>query len=240
MELNKRVKAYISVDNAEYNIKNLYDNVAAGKNKPPLIMPVIKANGYGHGALDLAVRFETMPYVWGCAVATAGEAFSLRDGGIKKPILILGYTFPEDYEQLIAHEIRFAVFKEDMAKAISDEAQRQGKTAYIHIKADTGMGRIGYVKSAGAVAEISRIAAMPGIETEGFFTHFAKADTPDDGFTLGQIEKFSSFRDELKEAGVSFKLCHCLTSAVSSDSPNMPWIWCARASPLTGCILPTR
>jgi len=213
MELNKRIKAYISVDNAEYNIKNLYDNVAAGKNKPPLIMPVIKADGYGHGALNLAQRFETLPYVWGYAVATAGEAYHLREGGIQKPILILGYTFPEDYKELVEKDIRCAVFKYDMAKALNDEAQRQGKKAYIHIKADTGMGRIGYVKGEDAVSEIRKIAALPGIETEGFFTHFAKADTPDDDFTLGQIEKFISFRDELNAAGVLFKLCHCLNSA---------------------------
>lgn len=213
MELNKRIKAYISVDNAEYNIKNLYDNVAAGQNKPPLIMPVIKADGYGHGALKLAQRFETLPYVWGYAVATAGEAYHLREGGIQKPILILGYTFPEDYKELVEKDIRCAVFKYDMAKALNDEAQRQGKKAYIHIKADTGMGRIGYVKGEGAVSEIRKIAQLPGIETEGFFTHFAKADTPDDDFTLGQIEKFISFRDELNAAGVLFKLCHCLNSA---------------------------
>ncbi len=213
MELNKRIKAYISVDNAEYNIKNLYDNVAAGNKKPPLIMPVIKADGYGHGALPLAERFETLPYVWGYAVATAGEAFHLREGGIKKPVLILGYTFPEDYEQLVALEIRCAVFKKEMALALSEEAQKQGKKAYIHIKADTGMGRIGYVKSEDAISEIKEIASLPGIETEGFFTHFAKADTPDDDFTRGQVEKFAAFRDDLLKAGVSIKLSHCLNSA---------------------------
>ena len=213
MELNKRIKAYISIDNARYNIKNLYDNVAAGSEKPPLIMPVIKADGYGHGALPIALSFEEDDCVWGYAVATAGEAFHLREGGIKKPILILGYSFPEDYEELIRHEIRPAVFKYETALALSKEAVKQGKKAYVHIKADTGMGRIGYVKGEAALKEICEIAQLPGIETEGFFTHFAKADTPDDDFTLGQIDRFTAFRDDLKARGVSFKLCHCLNSA---------------------------
>ena len=107
------------------------------------MMAVVKSDGYGHGALPIARKLEPRDDIFGFATATAEEALILRRAGIKKPILILGYTFPYAYEELIENDISLTAFKEDMAKEISEAAAKVGKSAKVHIKVDTGMHRIG-------------------------------------------------------------------------------------------------
>ncbi len=212
--MDTRLTAVIDLGCIEKNIDGMYERLCDAGYPGIGIMAVIKADGYGHGAVPIAKLLEGKPFIKGFAVATCSEALELRRAGINSLILILGFTFPESYEDLVRYDIRPAVFKYDMAEALSNEALRQGKKAKIHIKLDTGMGRIGYVPSPESALEIQRIAALEGIETEGVFTHFARADMTDKSYTDGQIEKFISFTDELKDKyGVDFSIRHCQNSA---------------------------
>ena len=122
---------------------------------------------------------EAYDYIWGYAVATIEEALLLRKAGIKKPILILGFVFPDAYEEVVKYDIRPAVFKLSMARQLSEEAVRQGKTVHVHIKVDTGMSRIGFKDNAESADIVKEISQLPNLDTEGLFTHFARADETD-------------------------------------------------------------
>jgi len=125
----------------------------------------------------------------------------------------LGYTFPECYKDIVKYDIRQTVFALDMAKELSKEAVRQNKKAYVHVKLDTGMGRIGYQNGEKAAKEASLMRELPMIEMEGVFTHFANADMENQEFTLKQIEKFKDMVSTMEEAGVTFAMKHCANSA---------------------------
>lgn len=146
---------------------------------------VIKTDAYGHGALPVARLGETLDRVWGYAVATSQEAFSLRRNGIKKPILILGYTFERDYPEMVAQEIRPVVFRYETAEIFSRAAKEAGKTVHIHIGLDTGMHRIGFPDTAESIKEIQKIQQLENVELEGIFTHFARADEADKTYGRG-------------------------------------------------------
>ena len=128
-----RVSAWINLDHVEYNLDQMKKNISSDTK----MIAVIKADGYGHGAVPIANLLEPKEYLFGFAVATAEEALILRRSGIKKPILILGYTFPDSYQELIEKDIRLTVFREDMLRQISDEAKCQKITAKVHVKVDT-------------------------------------------------------------------------------------------------------
>ena len=139
MEHYDRVWAEIDLDAIVFNIESIKKNISENTQ----IVAVIKADGYGHGAVMIAKKLENDSRIWGYAVATAAEALELRNSGIKKPLLILSYAFASDYKALIEHEVRLAVFTFEMAVALSETAQKLGKCCKIHIKVDTGMTRIG-------------------------------------------------------------------------------------------------
>ena len=130
------------------------------------IVAVVKTDGYGHGACAIGRYLEQEDCLWGYAVATAEEALELKVSGLRKPVLILGYTFSEDYEELIRNDVRLTVISMDMAKRISRIAGNLGKSAYIHIKMDTGMHRIGYDASR-SMEEIAAIG-LPHLVPEEF------------------------------------------------------------------------
>ena len=135
----ERVYAEIDLDAICKNVVAMKNNIA----KDTKILAVIKTDGYGHGAIPIAIELETMDEVYGFAVATAEEALDLRKNDIKKPILILGYTFPGKYEELIKNKISMALFREDSLDEIAKVAEKMDEKALVHIKVDTGMGRIG-------------------------------------------------------------------------------------------------
>lgn len=142
------------------------------------MIAVVKTDGYGHGAIPIAHMVQEYPYIWGFAVATIEEAVLLRKAGIEKPILILGFVFPDAYEDVVRYDIRPAVFKLSMARQLSEEAVRQQKKVYFHIKVDTGMSRIGFADTAGecdVVKEISKLRMWRWKTV----THFARADEKD-------------------------------------------------------------
>ncbi|HWQ30517.1 MAG TPA: alanine racemase, partial [Negativicutes bacterium] len=139
----------------------------------------------------------------------------------KVPILILGYTDGERAEEIISNELEQAVYSWELAEAISKEAVKQGKTAKIHIKIDSGMGRIGLQPNRDAVQLIKKISQLPNIAIEGIFTHFAVADAADKTYTEGQYEKFSWICKELDKENVKINVRHCANSATIIDLPDM-------------------
>lgn len=209
MKLPSRIQADIDLDAFAFNLESIKNNLK----EDTKIITVLKADGYGHGALPLAREAVKDPRVWGIAVATVEEAEELRQGGIQKPLLILGYTYQEDYDLIAAEELRPTVFKLSMAQELSRAALRKNKTVKIHIKIDTGMSRIGYRDLEKSVPEILEISRLPGLEIEGLFTHFARADEKETTPAYQQLEKYQAFQKALKEAGLKIPLCHCSNSA---------------------------
>lgn len=209
MSRPSRIYATIDLDAVTWNLENMKKNIS----EDTKIIAVLKADAYGHGAVPIAQHIESLPYIWGMAVACVEEGMELREAGIKKPILILGYTFAEDYPTIIEHDMRPAVFTLEMAQHLSDAAVKMNQTAKIHIKIDTGMGRIGYRDIEEAVPEILKISKLPHIEVEGIFTHFARADESETTPAYIQLEKFQKFISRLEEEGLSIPMKHCSNSA---------------------------
>ncbi|MCR4922527.1 MAG: alanine racemase [Lachnospiraceae bacterium] len=205
----KRVFAQVSLDAVRRNMKNMH----AILKEDTKMIAVIKANGYGHGALKIAESLEDIDYVFGYATATAEEAFYLRDNGIKKAILILGYTFPENYEEMILEDIRPSVFKLETAIQLNETAKRLGRVAKIHIKLDTGMSRIGFSCDDDGLQNIKKISELSNIEIEGLFTHFARADEKDKSNAIKQLKLFNDLSDKCREKGISIKYRHASNSA---------------------------
>lgn len=208
---------------AEINLDNLANNMREIRrltDKNAKITAVIKADGYGHGAKYIAQtlldngadRF---------AVAVLDEALELRKAGITVPILVLGYTQPERAKAIIENDIEQAVYSYELAEALSKEAQKQNKKAKIHIKIDTGMGRIGFRVDESAIECIKRISQLPNLDIEGMFTHFAIADERDKTYTEEQFKKFMWVAGRLESEGIKIKLKHCGNSATIIDLPQM-------------------
>lgn len=211
-----RVWKEIKLDAVKNNVKNIRALLKDGVR----LLAVIKADAYGHGAVAVAktLLFEGGADYFG--VATYGEAEQLRRAGINTPILILGAVFDDEYAELVKDDITLTVFDFDTAKKLSDTAKKLGKTAKIHIKIDTGMARIGFLPSGDAVEEIVKISKLDGIEIEGMFSHFAKADEADKTPTRVQFERFMYIKNELLNKGIEIPVCHICNSAGIIDFPE--------------------
>lgn len=217
MKEYNRVYAKIDLDAAAYNMEQMKNRIGGGAR----LIAVVKTDAYGHGAVPLAEVFEKLDYVWGYAVATLDEGIVLRKHGIKKPILVLGCVFPDQYDDMVRNEIRAAVYMEEMAGKIAEAAERAGKKAYIHIKVDTGMGRIGFPVTEESADIIERISRMENIEVEGMFTHFAKADERDKTYTYKQHRKFMWMKVQMEKRNVVIPYYDCDNSAGIIDFPDM-------------------
>ncbi len=211
-----RVCARIDLDAIEENLERMKDHIS----EKTRIMPVIKADGYGHGAVPIARLLEPKSYVWGFAVATVEEALSLRKHEVEKPILILGVVFPDQWEDVLNAGIRLTIYTEETARQISALAGKLGKTAYVHLKLDTGMSRLGFPVSEETKEAILRISALPNLSIEGLYTHFAKADETDKTFTEKQLDAYLWMKKELEEAGLAVPVCHVSNSAGIIDVPQ--------------------
>lgn len=216
MKEYNRVYAKIDLDAAAYNMEQMKNRIGGAR-----LIAVVKTDAYGHGAVPLAEVFEKLDYVWGYAVATLDEGIVLRKHGIKKPILVLGCVFPDQYDDMVRNEIRAAVYMEEMAGKIAEAAERAGKKAYIHIKVDTGMGRIGFPVTEESADIIERISRMENIEVEGMFTHFAKADERDKTYTYEQHRKFMWMKEQMEKRNVEIPYYDCDNSAGIIDFPDM-------------------
>lgn len=209
MKKFSRVKAVVSLDAVAHNFREMRKNIA----EDTKVIAVVKADAYGHGAVQIARLVEEYTYIWGFATATEEEAIELRRAGIQKPILVLGIVFEEYYPELIRYDIRPAVCDSDSAKKLSQEALRQGKTIHIHLALDTGMTRIGFADTTKSIETIKQIQMLPNLEIEGIFTHFARADEYDRSPALIQLERYLDFLNLLKDAGITIPLLHCSNSA---------------------------
>lgn len=218
-----RVWATVDLDAVEFNIESMRRNLKPGTR----MCPAIKADGYGHGALRIAQRLEPRGDIWGFALATVEEAVELREGGITKPLLILGYTFPYSYDTMAELGIRPAVFRGDMLEELSAAAARTGRTIHLHLAVDTGMSRIGIRPDDEGLALIEQAAALPGLQIEGIFTHFSKADETDRANTERQIREFTAFCDRVEaHIGSRIPIRHCSNSAgiVSYTQANLDMV----------------
>lgn len=205
-----RVYAQVDLDAIEHNLVQIGRQTRSGAK----VLAVVKCDGYGHGSVPIAGAVENMDIVGGFATATAEEALELRQAGIHKPILILGYTFPYAYEGLIRQDVRLTVFRRDTLERLEKAAQYVGKKALVHVKVDTGMGRIGIQPEEENLAFLQRIADSEYLELEGMFTHFAKADERDMGYTLKQVERFNQFMDLVQSRlGIRIPCRHAANSA---------------------------
>lgn len=211
-----RVYAKISMDALRYNMQSMHNNLKEGTQ----IVAVIKTDAYGHGALGVARSIEDFDFLWGYAVATVDEAMALIEDGRTKPILILGISFPEQYELVVDHGIRATVCEYEVAKQLSDIAVAQNRICKIHVAIDTGMSRIGFQVNEDTACEIARIATLPNIHIEGIFTHFAKADEADKTHAYGQLSLFTDMISMLEAKGISIPLKHCSNSAGIIEIPE--------------------
>ncbi|MCM1259198.1 MAG: alanine racemase [Roseburia sp.] len=216
MKPYSRVYAKIDLDAIVHNMESMHQNISEQTD----ILAVVKTDGYGHGAVEIAREIEPLSYLRGFAVATPEEAFILRRQGIKKTVLILGYSFPEHYSQMVEEEIRPCIFSRETADLFSREAKRQGKVMPIHIAVDTGMSRIGYQVCMESVLEIKEIATLNNIEIEGIFTHFAKADEKDKSAAAEQLNLFKKMLDMLEKEGIHIPVRHCSNSAGIAEIPE--------------------
>ena len=208
---------------AEVNLDQLAANVRLIRrsvHRSCEIMGVVKADAYGHGVLQ-AAPVMLANGVSRLAVSMLDEAIELRLAGIDVPILVLGFTDPRRAREILTHKITQTVYSRDLAQALSNAATAMDCEARIHIKVDTGMGRVGFLAGYQAVKEITWIRALPGIVIEGMYTHFATADEEDVRFVWQQFEQFMSISDELNRIGLSIPIKHVCNSAATMRFPAM-------------------
>lgn len=211
-----RIYAAIDLTAAEENVRQVKAHLSPGVK----IIPVVKMDGYGHGAVEITKLLENDVSVWGYAVATVEEACELRRAGRAKPILVLGAVFPEQWETMLEFHIQATVFEERTAAGLSELAIKKHTVFPIHIKIDTGMNRIGIRADESAIEEIRKIASLPGIKTEGIYTHFARADETDKASAHKQALRFLQAAEQAKKEIGSDLLIHCANSAAIMDLPQ--------------------
>lgn len=205
------VWAEVDLDAIENNIKQIKKIV-----KDKEIIGIVKADAYGHGAIDIAsILLENGADR--LAVAVISEAIELRENGITKPIMILGYTPLSFKEDLVKYDIEQTVFSLEYAKELSEFAIKNNTKAKVHIKIDTGMGRIGFLPNEESIDEIEKISKLQGIEIIGLFTHFSTADEENKEYTKLQVEKYKKIVDELDKREVNTGIKHVSNSAAIID-----------------------
>ncbi|MBC5580591.1 alanine racemase [Anaerofilum sp. BX8] len=221
MEFEKRCWAEIDLDKIEHNFRVI-------KRRAPhsMIMAVVKADAYGHGDAVIASTLEEAG-ADRFAVSGFAEALRLRRAGVTRPILVLGYTSPQKAAMLAINTITQTVYSLEYARQLSEAAVAAGVTVNVHIKLDTGMGRIGFAvrdDMEAAVAQVCEATALPGLCHIGIFTHFAVADSalPEDiSYTKRQFELFCEAVRRLAARGVTFPVAHCCNSAAILAYPDM-------------------
>lgn len=217
-EAIRPVWAEINLSNLDYNIKSIKEKVGADKQ----IIGVIKADGYGHGSVMCAnVLRENGVKTF--AVATLQEVITLRNAGAKEEIIMLGLT-PDMYaDTIVEYDITPVVCDSANAKAISDAAEKAGKTVFGLVAVDTGMGRIGYLADEieTSVEDIKKIAALPNFKIKGMFSHMSTADAADKTFSHEQESKYLAFYEALTKAGVHVPMRTLANSASIMELPSI-------------------
>lgn len=222
MNMVKRTWAEISLNAIEHNY-NVIRNKVADDTK---VCCVIKADGYGHGAVELSQIYEKLGADF-FAVSNIDEGIEIRKNGSKLPIVILGYTPVSEAKNLAAYNISQAVFSLEYAKELSEKCVEEDCICKMHIKVDSGMSRIGFMcqefpRDEYSIEEICEACCLPNLEVEGLFTHFCVSDEDAEGreFTNKQYENFIHVRDSLKKRGVDISVVHCSNSGAIEDYPE--------------------
>ncbi len=212
---NRAAWAEINMGALAHNYREIRSRIA----KDAKLCAVVKADAYGHGAIAVArvALEEGADYL---AVATLSEALKLRAAGFTTPLLILGLVEPESAREVVDGNITQTVCRMDLVEALSQEAVRQGKTVKVHLTIETGMGRIG-VHPKDAAETAKKIAALPNVELEGVFSHFALADIPDKTFTKNQVKLFQEACNAIEAAGIHIPIKHIAESAAILEIPDV-------------------
>lgn len=210
-----RVSAEIDLDAIAHNIKEIRGKI----NKDTRLLAVVKADGYGHGAVEVSkvCLFSGADQL---GVATCDEGVQLRNASIQVPVLILSKTVEAQLEAVINYGLTQTVYTLEMAQELSETAKRLSKTAYVHIKIDTGMSRIGFLPNEESLKAIEKIFSLDNIEITGIFTHFSTADEADKDFTRQQYKRFRYVTDALEKNGHTGLIRHCANSAAIIDMPE--------------------
>lgn len=219
----KRTWARIDLDAVGYNFRQIRSRL-----KPATkVCCVVKADAYGHGAEALAREYEALGADY-FAVSNLEEAVQLRNAGVTKPILILGYTPPCKAKCLHDQKITQAVLSRTYGEQLAQEAVQAGVTVRVHLKVDTGMSRIGFFfqeaqRDSASVDDMEAVCRLQGLQAEGIFTHFAVADEGTDGaeYTRRQFSCFTGAIAQLEARGIAFEIRHCANSAATLDYSEM-------------------
>lgn len=224
MDMNEyyRVCAQIDLSAVRKNI----EAIRASVRPESKLMVVLKADGYGHGAVPIARRIDDIADAYGMAIVE--EAVELREAGITKPILVLGYTASHLYDKIVRYDITQTIFQYETAYELNEAAKKAGKKVKIHIKLDTGMSRIGFATTQESIEEIVKISKLSNLCMEGVFTHFAKADEIDKEATRLQYGRFMEMITRLEQRGISFSIRHVSNTAAIIDLPeyNLDMVRC--------------
>ncbi|MCH5252664.1 MAG: alanine racemase [Lachnospiraceae bacterium] len=214
MKEYNRTYAEIDLEAIRYNIRQVRKNIRPETK----IMAIVKANAYGHGAVPVAKALYGL--VDGYGVATMEEALELRKAGLDGMILILGYTGEEWFSALVKNEISQTIYSVEIAEKLNAVSGEQKKKARVHIKIDTGMSRLGFPAGRDSIEKIKRIAAMPYLEIEGAFTHFARADEKTPEAAKEPLQTYLDFIKELEKEGISIPVHHVSNSAAIIHFPE--------------------
>lgn len=209
---------------AEINLDHLRHNVNVFRKSLPkdvLFSACVKANAYGHGAVEMSKELERIGVDY-LNVAFLDEALELRKAGINTPILILGYTPPEGIETAYRHDITVTVFSEEVITSIESlDPSEDIRKLKVHLKIDSGMGRLGVITTEDAKQVASRLSRLPYVELEGAYTHFAKADEENKDYTLMQYQRFMDVISALRDSGYKLPIIHTGNSAAAIDTPSL-------------------
>lgn len=212
-ELSRPTWVEVNLKAVDHNLKEVR-RLVGNKTK---IMAIVKADGYGHGAVEIARRVVKAGVDY-LGVASLEEGKELREAKIKSPILILGYTFPSRIVEVVKYSLTQTVYDLDLIRALDRAAGKLNKKAKVHIKVDTGMGRLGVLPK-GVADLISKLSSLSNLKMEGIFTHFSSADE-DEEYTLEQLAMFNEVVKNLERRGISFPLKHTANSAAIIRFPQ--------------------
>lgn len=204
----------VDLDAIAHNVRRVVEMVGPQVS----VMGVLKADAYGHGAIKVA-RTALNNGARMVGVACLGEAITLRQAGITAPILVLGYTPPWQAREMVLHDVAATVFSLDVARALSRAAVELHSRARVHVKVDTGMGRLGLLPDQ-VVGFMQELAALPGLALEGIFTHFALADSRDKSYTAWQLARFRGVLEALSALGIRLPCIHAANSAAILEMPE--------------------
>lgn len=209
--------AEIHLDNLAHNIQGIQAKLPVGTR----LMAVIKANAYGHGAIPIAQKALQSGATY-LAVSSVDEALELRKADVQAPILVLGYTPPQQADLVIEHDLTQTLYQEEMLEALSRAALEAGQLAKVHVKVDTGMGRLGFTSVEETVAFVQKAQSTPGVVVEGIFTHFATADEADMTYAEEQLDRWKELLGVCAEKGLQIPLQHISNSAGILNLPQSP------------------